>query len=88
VLELGKNMRNYQDEVLNCVSTTRLLLMRRIAILLLLLPSKDLIAQELPLYNGAEYTGFYRNTNGHPFFKSDSLVRGNLRGMRWQKVRL
>jgi hypothetical protein len=71
-------MRNYQDEVLNCVSTTRLLFMRRIAILLLLLPSKGLVAQELPLYNGAEYTGFYRNTNGHPFFKSDSLVRGDV----------
>lgn len=36
------------------------------------------LAQELPLYNGAEYTGFYHGVNGHPFYKTDSLLEADI----------
>lgn len=70
-------MRNYQDDVLNCVYTTRLL-MRPLAIFLLLITVNPIFAQELPLFNGPEYTGFYHNTKGHPFFLTDTLSRGDV----------
>ncbi|MBO9572394.1 MAG: TonB-dependent receptor, partial [Chitinophagaceae bacterium] len=50
--------------------------MLRIALFLILLLHLCFCSsgQELPLYNGSEYTGFYHGVNGHPFYKSDSLL--------------
>lgn len=52
--------------------------MLRPALSLLLLIYASSYGQQLPLYNGAEYTKFYHGVQGHPFYMHDSLVQGDL----------
>lgn len=46
--------------------------------------------QELPLFNGPEYTSFYRGVTGHPLFGSDSLATGTVfyDGIRYNDVHI
>jgi hypothetical protein len=52
--------------------------MRRSAIFLLVMISTGCLAQELHIYNGSEYTAFYRGMKNHPFLISDSLETGDV----------
>jgi hypothetical protein len=64
--------------------------MLRVTLVLLLLPFTGIFAQELPLYNGSEYTAYYHGYRGHPYFKSDSLFEGevNYEGIVYKNVLL
>jgi hypothetical protein len=52
--------------------------MRNSVLLFLLFFSIECFAQELHIYNGSEYTGFYRGMRNHPFLISDSTVTGDV----------
>jgi hypothetical protein len=52
--------------------------MRKAAFFLLLFISIQSIGQELHIYNGSEYTAFYRGMRNHPFLISDSLQPGEV----------
>jgi hypothetical protein len=62
--------------------------MPRPALFLLLLIYLSGYSQQLPLYNGAEYTRFYHGVKGHPYYLSDSLVPGDLfyDGILYRKI--
>src|SRR6476620_6552865 len=52
--------------------------MRSTTLLILLFFSIGSFAQELHIYNGSEYTAFYRGMRGHPFLISDSTENGDV----------
>ena len=52
--------------------------MRSSVLILLLFISTGCLAQELHIYNGSEYTAFYRGMRNHPFLTSDSTETGEV----------
>ena len=52
--------------------------MRSSVLILLLFISSGCLAQELHIYNGSEYTAFYRGMRNHPFLTSDSTESGEV----------
>lgn len=52
--------------------------MRYITLVFLLFTVTGSFAQELHIYNGSEYTAFYRNMQGHPYLVSDSLLKSDV----------
>jgi hypothetical protein len=47
-------------------------------LVLVLLPTFICYSQELPLYNGSEYSSYYYGFKGHPNFLTDSLQAGDV----------
>lgn len=64
--------------------------MLRVSLILLLFPFSGIFAQDLLLYNGSEYTEYYHGFRGHPYYKSDSLLEGevNYEGIIYKNVLL
>lgn len=52
--------------------------MRHITLSILIFVSARAYAQEYHLYNGSEYTAFYRGMRGHSFLISDTLISGDI----------
>ena len=48
------------------------------------------VREALPVYNGSEYIKYIPRTKGHPFFYSDSFVKGNIfyQGVLYENVSL